>query len=400
MMQHMIYTKEQHMSSTKRAPSNNVEKFAKLNPQLTEIKTFVSTDLGMIDLYVNPAMDVAISKDKKVIYRLNKDRTDVRAIVPNRVSCMDMRIDGVYTKCSRNFFLAHLFSETSPYSNDEKNNTSGNKVTKVRRGPYVKSEFKFDNFNHENTYVDNSTGNNLVKNKDINVHFDMDNRTFYNFKGQVISSARGLKSSIYVAYKRNDRWIRKTMLQDHVIAMMYGLKVPSQSMVKLIDESKPLTKDNIRVVNKAIHMQELEKSQPKNLSMSKAKQDQSKNIIASYITEDFRTFTNQDEALDHQIKVEKAKDVAQLIISSEKVGYDLAEKAFLRIMEIKRSDVFYKNFIDVVNNNNGILEVKKELVEIDLNVNIDNLILESANKENALNLVCEIKDRINQLRML
>jgi len=147
-------------------------------------------------------------------------------------------------------------------------------------------------------------------------------------------------------------------------------------------------------------MQELEKSQPKNLSMSKAKQDQSKNIIASYITEDFRTFTNQDEALDHQIKVEKAKDVAQLIISSEKVGYDLAEKAFLRIMEIKRSDVFYKNFIDVVNNNNGILEVKKELVEIDLNVNIDNLILESANKENALNLVCEIKDRINQLRML
>src|SRR5690606_23216093 len=102
----------------------------------------------------------------------------------------------------------------------------------------------------------------------------------------------------------------------------------------------------------------------------------------------------------HQIKVEKAKDVAQLLLSSDKVGYDLAEQAYLKIMEINRTDVSYKNFIDVVNNNNGILEVKKEAIKIDLNVNIDTLVLESAKKEAAQVLVCEIKDRINKLRLL
>lgn len=384
------------MPSITRSRSNNAEKFVNLNPALTEIKTFVSESQGMIDLHVNPAMDVAISKDKSTIYRLTKDRKDIRAIVPNNNICMDFRINGVYTKCSRNTLIAHLFDEVSPYANAKPEATQ---KAKLPRTPRV--QYNFEDFDPADTYVEKSFGFNLVKNKNISVYFDMDNHTFYNSKNQIVSSTRGLKSGVYVAFQEKGKLVRKTMLQDHVVAMMYGYQIPPQSMVKLVDESKPLTKENIRVVDKALHLKEIHKDVPKKKhSMVKSKQEQQRSIVASYVTEDFKTFTNQDDALNHQIKVEKAKDVAQLLLSSDKVGYDLAEQAYLKIMEINRSDVSYKNFVDVVKNNNGILEVKKEAIKIDLNVNIDTLVLESSKKEAAQVLVCEIKDRINKLRLL
>lgn len=387
-IQHM-YIKEHYMTTTsKRMRSNNVEKFAKLNPKLTEIKTFVSNDSGMVDLYVNQAMDVAISMDKKDIYRLNKDRSDIRSLIPNNHLCMDMRIKGVFTKCSRNVLITHLFGKEAV-----------DRKSTVRTECYNKKSYNIEEFDPANTIVEKSFGFNLVKNKDINVYFDMDNHTFYNGSG-IIKSPRGLKTSIYTIFKKDGDIVRKSMLEDHIIAMMYGYEITKGSIVTIVDESLPLTKENIKVMNKNSYLSQTLSGKPKNYSLSKEKKEQQRRLVRSYVTEDYAKFDNQDAALDHQIKVEKAKEIAKMIIDSGKVGWDLAEQAYLKVMDIDRSNVQYKNFIDVVNNNNGIMEVKKESMKIDLNVNIDTLIIDSENTEAAQVLVCEIKDRINKLKAL
>ena len=374
------------MKTIKRMASNNVEKFAKLDPAKTYKQSFISSEYGIVELFVNPDMNSGVSLDKTTTYRLSEKGDQIKKEMSNVYVCVDFKIRGVYTKCSRNVLIAHLFGthENKPVS----------KVTRI-----IKQNCKIDNFDPSKTYVENSFGFNLVKNDDINVYFDMDNHTFYTHKGTIVKSPNGIKSGAYVIYKQNDTVVRKVMMQDHIIAMMYGLTVPKYNMVKIIDDAKPLTKDNISIISKNKHLSKVLSGKPKSYATSKAKQENDRNIISSYLTEDFSKFTDQDAALNHQIKVDKAKEIAQIMLDS-KCGYDVMEQAFLKIMETDRSSVSYKNFIDVINNNNGIMEVKKESMKVDLQVNIDTLLIDAENKESANIILCEIKDRINKLKAL
>lgn len=391
----MKLQEKQYMKIIKRMASNNVQKFAKLDPAKTYKKAFITNEYGIVELFINPDMNIGISLDKSTTYRLSDDSNQVKKIMSNQYVCVDFKIAGVYTKCSRNVLISHLFGSTET--------TSTKSVDSTKKTTIVASSNKHivinEDFDPAKTYVDQSFGFNLVRNEGINVYFDMDNRTFYTNKGAIIKSTNGIKSVAYVVYKKDGKYVRKTIMQDHIIAMMYGLTILKNTMVCVIDDTKPLTKDNITLIPKSKHLSKVMSGKVQSYATSKAKQENDRNIISSYVTEDFSKFTDQDEALNHQIKVDKAKDIVQLMRNSG-CAYGVVEQAFLKVMDTERSQVSYKNFVDVINNNNGILEVKKESLKVELNVNIDTLLIDFTKKEEANNLICEIKDRVNKLKSL
>lgn len=367
------------MKHVKRMSSSNAVKFAMIDLDATQKQTFISSKFGILELFVNPSIDVGISLDKQSVYRLTPDLTDIKSKFSNSYVCIELIIEGVATKCSRNVLINILFGEQDSII---KTKPVTDKIT-MSKVNCIKN-----NFDATKTYTEAS----FVKNPDINVYFDMNTQKFYTYNNSQVSDARGLKSGVYVTFMKDNIVNRVTMLQDHVVAMMYGIEVPKGSMVKLIDETKPLIKSNISVIGRSQFM-----SKPKNLVQ---KQNSTRNLVPTYITEDYSKFTNRDDAYKHQIKVDKAKEIVSLIMNTNNSGHALAEKAFLVVMDMDRKNVKYEHFVDVLNNEKGVLEVKKESMKVDLSVNIDTLFIDPTNKETATNLVLEINERINTLKSL
>lgn len=378
----------------RRMASTNETKFANLDASLTTMNTFITSKFGILELFVNPNMSVGVSTDKTTVYRLSTDRLDVVSKLSNDYVCIELKIGGERVKCSRNILIGHLFGQQI------KNDTmvTRKKPDSVNRNSKA-DMFVGRNFDPSKTYIEQSLAHNFVKNPDVNVYFDMDSYTFYTPKHIPISSPNGLKSGAYVVYPKNGQRINQTMTQINIVAMMYGIDIPKGAIVSLISENKPLTKDNIKFISKNEYMSQVQKGIPKKLGGSKINQIKSKNLVSEYITEDFSKFHDRQEALQHQIKVDKAKEVIQLFVDN-KCGHSVAEKAFLKIMEVDRHNTKYKHFIDVLNNNKGILEVKKESMKVDLNVKIDTLIINASDKEVANTLINEINDRVSKLKNL
>lgn len=85
--------------------------------------------------------------------------------------------------------------------------------------------------------------------------------------------------------------------------------------------------------------------------------------VTSFTTEDGLVFTSLAEACNHQAIVSKGKSNAQVVLDHIK-DYNLAEQIYFQ--EVKYVKTPYQNFIDVLNNNKGVVSYdEKERVVFD-----------------------------------
>lgn len=188
-----------------------------------------------------------------------------------------------------------------------------------------------------------------------------------------ISACKGF-NALNIAYKS-------------LITYLNGYIPKGGLMLKLKDESKGYSPDNIKLVNKFTGEDEswdvLQKiSEHKHTSSSQAELktiekilDEDKTVLdpkdlytevvstIEYVTEDGVAFSNLEIAAAHQQKVDVAKDVANLVLEHQKELYGVAESAYLRLMDYKGKKPYF-HFKDVMDNYNGIVERKtKEVVK-------------------------------------
>lgn len=74
----------------------------------------------------------------------------------------------------------------------------------------------------------------------------------------------------------------------------------------------------------------------------------------TFITEDFKTFDTRKAALEHQLLVDKGKELSSMLINNN-VGWSLAREIFHKV--VPDNDIKYKHFKDVIENNDGIVEI-------------------------------------------
>lgn len=81
----------------------------------------------------------------------------------------------------------------------------------------------------------------------------------------------------------------------------------------------------------------------------------------TYITEDFTTFTDKQEAIDYNQDVKGAKSAAQVVLD-HKAGFGLAEEVFLEV--ISKSKHFkkkhYENFCDVMQTTSIVTKIEND----------------------------------------
>lgn len=184
-----------------------------------------------------------------------------------------------------------------------------------------------------------------------------------------ISSRRGF-NALNIAYKS-------------LITYLNGYVPKGGIMLKLKDESKGYTPDNLKLVNKFTgeeeswdslqRIEDLNKESVKSVLPEAFLEDKTvlnphdlyTEIVSSleYVTEDGKVFSTLESAAIHQQKVDVAKDVAQLVLEHQRELYGVAESAYLRLMDYKGNKP-YTHFRDVMDNNNGIVERKaREVVK-------------------------------------
>lgn len=162
---------------------------------------------------------------------------------------------------------------------------------------------------------------------------------------------------------------------ESLVCHVLGIKREKRTHVELIDVTKGYVKDNIKIVPIVNTKSNTEKSAKKvsldsNVKTIPAALHEAETSIVTingyklkctkanlmYITEDYQTFNNKDDAISHQLDVDKGKEAARMVIDA-KGGHVLAEQIFQT--HVNNNKKMYQNFIDVINNSSGVKELGK-----------------------------------------
>lgn len=222
--------------------------------------------------------------------------------------------------------------------------------------------------NHTQTtskVVDNVT---WYSNPVLRVSITSDGRVFNNTAKRFLTPTTGGLYSVY--YTQGSEYSNPTSF-DSLLSHMLGIEKTRGQKIELIDKSKGYVKDNIRVVkhNRVWKARAKRKDTtntpvkkiPTNLHVLETSDIEFdgfklKVIKAEhqFITEDGQTFSNKDDAVEHQLLVDKGKNAANIVIS-HKAGYILAREMFEQHVNVNK--VMYKDFKEMLNNNVGIIEM-------------------------------------------
>jgi len=182
--------------------------------------------------------------------------------------------------------------------------------------------------------------------------------------------------TVYISSRRNFNALN--IAYKSLITYLNGYIPKGGVMLKLKDEHKGYSPDNIKLVNKFTGEDEswdvLQKISDSKTNVDESLSNEDKTVLnpndlytevvstTEYVTEDGKVFSSLESAAIHQRQVDLAKDVAQLVLEHQRELYGVAESAYLRLMDYKGNKPYF-HFKDVMDNNNGIVERQsKEVV--------------------------------------
>lgn len=191
--------------------------------------------------------------------------------------------------------------------------------------------------------------------------------------------------TVYIGARKN--WSALNIAYKSLITYLNGYIPKGGLMLKLKDEEKGYTPDNIVMVNKftgnPVDWNQLAKIIPKHkVSNTTVKtveailEDEDKTnldpmslytkkeSVLEYVAEDGMSFNTLEAAALHQRFVTEAKEAAQVVLEYNKELYGVAEKVFLQAMKYDGEAKPYRNFIDVMTNFEGVTQqTSKEVVK-------------------------------------
>lgn len=351
-------------------------KYKTIDSSKTELVNMKFGDTN-IDVWVNPAVNIALSNTETIeLYRLSKDKTTVSHKLGD-YECIDLKIDGLGVKASRSKVVPHIM---------------GTKTDKPKNFETLSKDCDFD---AKKTKLININGEKYISNTGLNVIVNLMTAAVHN----TTTSRKILSKSIYVKFVSEGRVVTGLTNVWRVITMMWGIDMPRYASIRLIDPSLGYTKENITVLTKSECMSE---ANPKGTKIGKTKSSLKETLnkcVSTFVTEDRMTFKSDVEANEHQIKVDHAKELANVVLSNlDNRGYAVAEQVFLKSLGVDKSTVNYKNFIEVINDNNGVQKIAKELVPV--SIKLDDLYVQPQNRKDADLLISDIKSKITKLQTL
>lgn len=370
-----------------RSQSENTAKLANINPAMTEV-VMMRYNGDTVKVFKNEAINLVVdADDTTILYKLANDGSIKRQL--KDYACLDVIVANQKAKVSRNRLIPMIIGDKSSY-------TPQATKPSITKESNPKDDVIWEDFNPNLTKIITKNNIEFIFNDGINLMFNMYTGEAYNVK----SGKKMNGNTSYVKFFKDGKLQTATMVNSRTIAMMWGFDVPHRNVVKLKDEKRGYLKANIVLVSLSEHMSNM---YPKGASFGSQSANKLKehvsthNVVKTYVSEDNMKFNDGDEALNHQIKLDAAKEVAQLLIDS-KCGYELAEKVFLKTLGIERKDVKYKNFVDLMNNNDGVKIINKERIEVGLQ--LDSILVDFDHTTQANTLICEIKALISKLTEL
>ena len=190
--------------------------------------------------------------------------------------------------------------------------------------------------------------------------------------------------TVYISARKNFKALN--IAYKALITYLNGYIPKGGLMLKLKDEDKGYTPDNIVMVNKftgnPVDWNQLTKITAKPKASNKTvktveaileDEDKTnldpmslytkKESVLEYVAEDCMSFNTLEAAALHQRFVTEAKEAAQVVLEYNKELYGVAEKVFLQAMKYEGNKP-YKNFIDVMTNFDGVTQqTSKEVVK-------------------------------------
>lgn len=347
-----------------RTTSTNKTKLAPINSENTELVVMNFED-KLIEVYKNDSVNVVVdANDESTLYRLDKSNSSIIGALPNSYDCIDIRVNDIAAKVSRKKLIRLM--------------TSKNDVVSIEKTVTTKKTNFTENFDPNKTKIVTDENGTFISNEGITVDVNIDNGCAYNKDTERFLSG----TTVYVKYMEDGAVVAKSITIKRLIAMLYGIELEAQGVITLKDESLGYRKENLIITSLSDHMRKSNRAERKLKPIF--------DKVMTYMTEDFKKFDKKDDALEHQLKIDHAKEISQLVING-KCGYELAEQVFLKTLNISRKDVGYKNFIDMLNNNNGISVITKN--KLDVNLHLDSVTVDSDKIELAKDYI----EQINQL---
>lgn len=186
-------------------------------------------------------------------------------------------------------------------------------------------------------------------------------------------------NTVYIG--RRDEWDAINISLKSLITMLNGYIPKGGLVLDVIDQDKGYAKGNLKLVNKFTHEEEsfdalqkiadfrsnlpIQASDTKGIStdtlLCKTLYTR-KETVQEYVTEDGAVFPTREIAELHQKNVDDGKLMAQVVLDYN-LGYVVAEKVYKEKVVYQKNRP-YENFVDVMENNNGIVErASKEVVK-------------------------------------
>lgn len=184
-------------------------------------------------------------------------------------------------------------------------------------------------------------------------------------------------NTVYIG--RRDEWDAINISLKSLITMLNG-HIPKGGLVlDVIDQDKGYARGNLKLVNKFTHeeesfdaLQKIEDFRALHVQSSDNKEFTDtllgktlytrKETVQEYVTEDGAVFPTREIAELHQKNVDDGKLMAQVVLDYN-LGYVVAEKVYKEKVVYQKNRP-YENFVDVIENNNGIVErASKEVVK-------------------------------------
>ena len=185
-------------------------------------------------------------------------------------------------------------------------------------------------------------------------------------------------NTVYIG--RRDEWDAINISLKSLITMLNGYIPKGGLVLDVIDQDKGYARGNLKLVNKFTHEEEsfdaLQKIEDFRANLPAQAYDTKeftdtllgktlytrKETVKEYVTEDGAVFPTREIAELHQKNVDDGKLMAQVVLDYN-LGYIVAEKVYKEKV-IYQKNRPYENFVDVMENNNGIVErASKEVVK-------------------------------------
>ena len=186
-------------------------------------------------------------------------------------------------------------------------------------------------------------------------------------------------NTVYIG--RRDEWDAINISLKSLITMLNGYIPKGGLVLDVVDQDKGYARGNLKLVNKFTHEEEsfdalhkiselpkggnqltLEESDTKEVTdtlLGKTLYTR-KETVQEYVTEDGAVFPTREIAELHQKNVDDGKLMAQVVLDYN-LGYVVAEKVYKEKVVYQKNRP-YENFVDVIENNNGIVERASEEV--------------------------------------